>query len=203
MPAGATPRAETAAPAGRPRDERIDGAVLAATRDLVGEVGYTELTFTAVAARAGTSVPALRRRWQSRAHLVHEAVFPAAAIPEVVSTGSLAEEIRIVVDACVALLTTPAGKRATPGLIADLVADPELQRELSGRLKDRVWQGLGARLELAVEQHEARADVDVALVVELAFGATLIAVVLREAENVDERWAAELTETILRGISGA
>uniref|UniRef100_UPI00313D9BC1 TetR family transcriptional regulator n=1 Tax=Nocardia farcinica TaxID=37329 RepID=UPI00313D9BC1 len=38
---------------GRPRATRIDHAVLAATRDLVAEVGYADLTFRAIAGRAG------------------------------------------------------------------------------------------------------------------------------------------------------
>lgn len=199
MPARAADR--PAVTAGRPRDERIDRAVLDATRDLVAEVGYSDLTLTAVAARASTSVPALRRRWPSKAHLVHEAVFPDTVVPDPRPAGSLAAEIRLVVDSCVALLAAPVGQRATPGLIADLVADPALQHELSGRLKGRVWEGLGARIALAVAQGEARPDVDVDLLVELAFGATMMAVVLREPVNVDERWAAELTATLLHGIA--
>jgi hypothetical protein len=39
--------------AGRPRDGRIDEAVLAATNDLVAEVGCADLTFRAIAERAG------------------------------------------------------------------------------------------------------------------------------------------------------
>lgn len=186
--------------AGRPRDERIDRAVLESTTELVAEVGYSNLTLTAVAARANTSVPALRRRWQSKAHLVHEALFPEAAIADPPPASTLADEVRLVVDACIALLTSPAGRRGTPGLIADLVADPVLQRELSGRLTARVRESLGARIATAAETGEARPDVDVALLIELVFGATMMAVVLREPENVDQAWAESITTTVLRGI---
>src|SRR3954462_10703730 len=66
----------TTAP-GRPRDRRIDRAVLAATADLLVDVGYADLTVAAVAERARTTKPAIYRRWRSKAHLVHEAAFPA------------------------------------------------------------------------------------------------------------------------------
>ena len=60
---------------GRPRDARIDAAALDAAAALLLEVGYADLTLAAVAARAGTSRPAVYRRWPTKAHLVHEAVF--------------------------------------------------------------------------------------------------------------------------------
>ena len=61
---------------GRPRDPRIDSAVLDATVELLGETDYASLSVDAIARRAGTSKPAIYRRWPSKAHLVHEAVFP-------------------------------------------------------------------------------------------------------------------------------
>ncbi|WP_254848128.1 helix-turn-helix domain-containing protein, partial [Mycobacterium avium] len=64
---------------GRPRDPRIDAAVLRATVELLAETGYPGLLVSAIAQRAGTSKPAIYRRWPSKAHLVHEAVFPVSA----------------------------------------------------------------------------------------------------------------------------
>ena len=64
--------------AGRPRDPRIDAAILRATVDLLVQIGYSNLTMAAVAERAGTTKTALYRRWSSKAELVHEAAFPAA-----------------------------------------------------------------------------------------------------------------------------
>ena len=63
------------AASGRPRNPLIDEAVLQAAAELVVEVGYADLTIAAIAERAGTSKPAIYRRWPSKAHLVHEAAF--------------------------------------------------------------------------------------------------------------------------------
>ena len=79
---------------GRPRDPRIDGAVLRATVELLAETGYPGLLVSAIAERAGTSKPAIYRRWPSKAHLVHEAVFPIGAATELPDTGSLPEDLR-------------------------------------------------------------------------------------------------------------
>ncbi|HSA41422.1 MAG TPA: helix-turn-helix domain-containing protein, partial [Mycobacterium sp.] len=59
--------------AGRPRDPRIDAAILAATAELLVEIGYPNVTMAAIAERAGTTKTALYRRWPGKAELVHEA----------------------------------------------------------------------------------------------------------------------------------
>ena len=69
--------AETARPrpasgrsgSGRPRDGRIDAAVIAATRELLLETGYPGLTLSAVAVRAGTTTAAIYRRWSGKTQL--------------------------------------------------------------------------------------------------------------------------------------
>src|SRR5207244_6850960 len=105
---------------GRPRDPRIDSAVLRSTVELLGETGYAELSVDAIARRAGTSKPAIYRRWPSKAHLVHEAVFPINSGTELPDTGSLADDVREMVRRTAAVLTTPAARAALPGLVGEM-----------------------------------------------------------------------------------
>ena len=72
---------------GRPRDPRIDSAVLHATVELLGETGYAELSVDAIARRAGTSKPAIYRRWPSRYKIIEQVVFPGLASFLVEPTG--------------------------------------------------------------------------------------------------------------------
>lgn len=92
---------------GRPRDPRIVGAVLEATVEMLGESGYAELSVDAIARRAGTSKPAIYRRWPSKAHLVHEAVFPLGELTELPDTGSIGGDVRAMVRRSADVLTTP------------------------------------------------------------------------------------------------
>ncbi|WP_042906276.1 helix-turn-helix domain-containing protein, partial [Mycobacterium avium] len=95
---------------GRPRDPRIDAAVLRATVELLAETGYPGLLVSAIAQRAGTSKPAIYRRWPSKAHLVHEAVFPVSADTAIPDTGSTADDLREMVRRTMVFLTAPAAK---------------------------------------------------------------------------------------------
>jgi AcrR family transcriptional regulator len=58
------------APGGRPRDQAIDAAVVAAAVAVLNEEGIEAVTFARVAERAGTSRPALYRRFGSHDELV-------------------------------------------------------------------------------------------------------------------------------------
>ncbi|MBM0123338.1 TetR/AcrR family transcriptional regulator [Pimelobacter simplex] len=186
--------------AGRPRDGRIDEAVLAATCELVAEVGYADLTFRAIAERAGTSVPAIRRRWASKAHLVHEAVFPASSVVDGGAASDLRAEVRAVVESCLAVVGSPAGCRAIPALMGEMMADHALEEELSARLMSSGWESLAVRLAEAVERGEARAGVDLGLFIEMVFGATLAAIVLRGRDAVDDAWVEGLVTGIVDGV---
>jgi AcrR family transcriptional regulator len=59
---------------GRPRDPSIDGRVLEIARRLLAEHGYEGLSLTAVADEAGTTRPALYRRWPGKAELATAAI---------------------------------------------------------------------------------------------------------------------------------
>ena len=60
-------RPAEARPAGRPRDPELDRAILAAAEQQLREAGYAGMSLESVAAAAGTTVPAVRRRYRSKA----------------------------------------------------------------------------------------------------------------------------------------
>lgn len=185
---------------GRPRDKRIDDAVLRATVDLLGATGYADLTVDAIARRAGTSKPAIYRRWPGKAHLVHEAVFPLGAATELPDTGSLAGDVREMVSRTVGVLTTPAARAALPGLVAEMAADPTLHAALLERFSHVLSRGLTERLVAAAARGEVRSEVSAADIVEAMAGMTFLALITR-GDSLDNGWVDRTAEFITRGIS--
>ncbi|KUH97302.1 TetR/AcrR family transcriptional regulator [Mycobacterium sp. IS-3022] len=185
---------------GRPRDKRIDGAVLRATVELLGETGYADLTVEAIARRAGTSKPAIYRRWPGKAHVVHEAVFPVSTATELPDTGSLPGDIREMVRRTAGVLTTPAARAALPGLVGEMAANPTLHVALLERFADVLSRGLTDRLDAAVARGEVRPDVSAAEVVEAVAGMTFMALITR-GDGLDDGWVDRTAEFITRGLS--
>jgi AcrR family transcriptional regulator len=56
-----------ARPAGRPRNPELDPAILAAAEQQLREAGYAGMSLESIAAAAGTTVPAVRRRFRTKA----------------------------------------------------------------------------------------------------------------------------------------
>jgi len=186
---------------GRPRDTRIDSAVLDAAADLLAEVGYADLTVAAIADRAGTSRPAVYRRWPTLAHLVHEAAFRDSVTREPSRTGVLAEDLRELVRTTAELLTTPLARVAVPGLIAEASADPTLHARLLDRFSSEGWGGVDDYLRSAIEAGHVRPGVDAVVVIELVIGAALVAMLVRGADGLTDDWVDQTTAVVLGGIS--
>lgn len=185
---------------GRPRNRAIDDAVLRATVELLAESSYAELSLDAVAARAGTSKPAIYRRWRGKAHLVHEAVFPLGAGTAIPESGSLEADVREMTRRTLAVLSTPAARAALPGLVGEMASDPTLHSALLERFGDVLVRGLNEFLDAAVRRGDVRVDVTASDLAEAVAGTTLLALLTR-GTTVDEAWLDSTARLITKGIS--
>jgi AcrR family transcriptional regulator len=182
---------------GSRRDPAIDAAVLAATRALLVERGYTATTIDLIATTAGVSRPAVYRRWSSKAQLVHEAVFPDLG-PEPPEDDFVAEITRLCVGA-VRMYEDAVVREAIPGLMVDLRSDRKLRKLLSDRLEATARSQLAARVNDAAAAGVARSGVSADTLMDVIAGGAWYAVCVRHVTNTD-RAAKELTDLVLRGV---
>lgn len=186
---------------GPQRDPAVDDAIVHATRELLVEVGYTGTTIDGIARRAGVGRPTIYRRWSSKAHLVHEAVFPPMDVPEPGPGATLADEIATIVRGAVLVFAEPAVRSAVPGLMMEMRADPALQRVLAERLELAARRRLREdTLRRAVERGEARPRVDPDVLFDALAGAVVFALCIRDEQELD-RFSDSLTDVLLYGCS--
>ena len=69
-----TPEGTESRASGRPRDPRLDEAIILATRARLVQDGYSRMTLGDIAADAGVSRPTLYRRWANKLDLVADAM---------------------------------------------------------------------------------------------------------------------------------
>jgi AcrR family transcriptional regulator len=192
---------EKASGAGRPRDPRIAAAILSATAELLVEIGYSNLSLAAVAERAGTTKSALYRRWSSKAELVHEAAFPTTPTALESPAGDIAADIRMMIKATRDVFTSPVVRAALPGLLADMTADPELNARVMSRFAD-LFVAVRMRLEAAIDRGEAHPDVNPDRLIELIGGATMLRMLLRPDEELDDAWVDHTAAIVVHGVTG-
>jgi AcrR family transcriptional regulator len=182
---------------GSRRDPAIDAAVLAATRRLLIERGYSATTIDLIATTAGVSRPAVYRRWSSKAQLVHEALFPDLG-PEAPEDDFVAEITRLCRGA-LRMYGDPAVREAIPGLLNDLRSDRRMRRVLSDRLEATARSQLAERVAQAVDAGTARPDIGADTIMDVIAGGAWYAVCVRRVKDVDTA-AKELAELVLQGV---
>ncbi|MGW6035157.1 TetR/AcrR family transcriptional regulator [Gordonia terrae] len=183
---------------GRPRDVRIDSAVLDAAAELIVDVGYRKLTMAAIADRAGTTKTALYRRWSGKAELIHDLAFSRMArLPP--SSGEVEADLRIMVAAARDLFASPVTRAALPGLISDMAAEPELSARVHAGFAE-VFGALRDRLVTAVDRGEVHPDVDPDRLIEVVGGAAMLHALLLDDREFDTAWADQLSALVVHGV---
>lgn len=185
--------------AGRPRDPRIDAAILRATTDLLVEIGYSNLTMAAVADRAGTTKTALYRRWSSKAELVHEAAFPAAPSAIEAPPGDFRADVRAMIAAARDVFTSPVVRAALPGLLADMTADAELNTRVMDRFTD-VFSAVRTRLADALRRGDVQPGIDPQRLIEVIGGAAMLRLLLWPDKELDDEWVDQTTAIVAHGV---
>jgi AcrR family transcriptional regulator len=179
---------------GRPRDSRLDVAIVDATVALLEERGYSGLSLAAVAERAGTTTAAIYRRWGSKSELVARAVFRTGGDDVVADTGDLAADLETMVHWSVDKIYRPAGVAAIAGLLSESRADRR-ERASEAAMASRL---VTERLERAKAAGELRADVDTSVLTALIDGPVLHAA-LSGMTGIDEAWISALVRVVLDG----
>lgn len=193
---------------GRPRSAAADRAILAATRAALVELGWSGLTLSDVATRAGVAKTTLYRRWTGKHELVVDAVaelFDELRMPD---RGSLAADIEGVVLQFASILARPETRCGLMGVVAESARDEALRARIRASIvapqKRLVVEGRAraeARGELPPETDPGTAARNVDLVFDTVAGA-VVHRLLVSSEPVDPGWVGSLTRLLLVGLAG-
>ena len=181
---------------GRPLDHTRDEAILTAALELVGAVGYDQTSMDAIAARAGVSKATIYRRWDSKAHLVVEAVrCRHHDTPVVADTG----DVRSDLIAGVRAMTASIG-REDLGLVTGLLVAMRSDPELAGLLREQMLRGKRdasrAWTSRCIERGQLPADADGDLLHEVAPAMVLMRLLITQ-EPCDEAFIVRVVDDVL------
>jgi AcrR family transcriptional regulator len=184
---------------GRPRDAHIDAAVLEATLATLDDVGYGRLTLEAVARRAGTTKPAIYRRWPNRQRLVLAALAQRLGDAHAPDTGCTLCDL----DECLKLFVR-AFRRMPPDLIgplfADCAGDDDLRAAFMTTLFEPPRTAAKATLDRAHARGDLRADADRDLILDLIGSLVHYRTLFGHARTTDAEIEGAV-EALLRGIA--
>lgn len=145
---------------GRKRDLDLRRRILDTTLELLQSEGYAEININRVATHAGVSRPTIYRWWESKAELVHAAVFDDhPRLPEI-DTGDLASDVRALIRGLITGLRRPGVIDYFRGAVADWNSDTSVQARVMARQQAGIARCRRV-FESATRRGEVRADFDV------------------------------------------
>ncbi|WP_327715345.1 TetR/AcrR family transcriptional regulator [Streptomyces sp. NBC_00490] len=183
---------------GRPREERVTGAVLSAVVELVHEQGIGAVTMDAVAARAGVSKPAIYRRWPTKQDLIIAAAETRIGILSVPDLGGFRAELRFVLTARLEAYRLPGTDRLIAGLIG-AAAETGAVRGQYAEYTERITSETRRILERGIARGDVHPDTDVRAASTLV-AAPLIFRLIGEQEMPDARFVDTLVDLVARAV---
>ena len=173
-------------------------SVLAATEELLTDVGYDELTVDEVARRAGVHKTTVYRRWPTKPELIADAVREqsAEAVP-IPDTGSLRGDLRQLARDVAHNIGTERGSRRARTIVAAAASSAELTSRVNEFWVHRL-QMCAPIVERAVARGELPADSDPDLIIETLVGPIWLRLLVT-GEPIDDELADQLAELVDAG----
>ena len=176
-----------------PRVLRSKAAILEACAELIAEEGFSGVSIEAVAARSGAAKTTIYRHWPSREALLIEAFGVCTdatfAAPD---TGSLREDLRVVLGGLATKLNEGGWCSALSSLADAASRDPELERLHIVTLTER-RRPLTDVLERAAQRGDLPGDLDIEDAVALLAGPLFYRAMIAR-QSVDDAFVARAVD---------
>jgi len=184
---------------GRPRNPRISESVIAATLQILDDQGYDDVTFEAVARRAGTSRPAIYRRWSGRAALVLDAIATRLDVPAQPDTGCTLCDIDESFQVFLAAYHSTRPE-VLSALYADCAADAELRAQYLATVIEPARTAVGGTLDRATARGDLREDADTSMLLDMV-GSLVHYRAMFTPAHLDAGEAEQAIQLLLRGAA--
>ena len=184
---------------GRPRSQQINESVISATLDILDAEGYGNVSLEAVARRAGTSRPAIYRRWNGRAPLVLAAIADRLEMPVPPDTGCTLCDIG---DSFEVFLSAYRKIRpeALSALYAECATDPELRAQYLATIIEPARTAVGRTLDRAIARGDLRGTINRNLLLDMV-GSLVHYRAMFGPEHLNDQEAEQAIETLLKGAA--
>jgi AcrR family transcriptional regulator len=180
---------------GRPRDQELDAAILAAGLELLIERGAADTSIEQVAKRADVTRATVYRRFPNKTDLLIHAI--ESAHRELTAEVPQWQDIRDMVVDWAEFLSQPILRRMLRRLYGSVDDYPELLQAYWDSHGQRHWLGVRAVLEQARDQGQFDHDADLDLIHEILY-ATVIYDLAAEPDTHNARDIAERLTAVLR-----
>ena len=184
------------------RAARVRSDVLAATSEMLMDVGYDKMSVEDVAARAGVHKTTVYRRWPTKPQLVADAVrMQSAEVVPIPDTGTTLGDLQAFAREIVANIGSEGGTRRSRSIVAAAATSDELTAEMHALWSERLLASASI-IERAVHRGDLPPGTDANLIIETVIGPLWVRLLLT-GEPITNDLADRVAALVIAGASSS
>ncbi|MBW4618935.1 MAG: TetR/AcrR family transcriptional regulator [Cyanosarcina radialis HA8281-LM2] len=170
---------------GRPRSTQSHQAMLQATLELLGEVGFEAMSIEAIASRAGVGKTTIYRRYSSKEELVADAIESMREEVLIPDTGNLWGDIEALIENAAKITLSPLGRQTVATIVSSASSNSGFARIYRTKYLEPRRKAFAVVIERAKVRNEVQADIDPSLIFDTMSGIMLYALLF---QPTSESW---------------
>ena len=178
---------------GRPRSAKSHQAILRATLELLGEVGFESMSIEAIATRAGVGKTTIYRRYSSKEELVADAIESVRQDVVIPDTGNLWSDLDSLIENAAQISLSPLGRQTVAMIISSASSNSQFAQIYWTKYLQPRREAFAVVIERAKKRKEIQSDLDSGLVFDSMSGIMLYALIF---QPTTETW----TEYVRRAL---
>jgi AcrR family transcriptional regulator len=186
---------------GRPRDNSLDAAIVAATETMLIADGYSAVSIDRAAKLAGTTRATVYRRARSRAELVIDLLIFRFGTSPASDTGDLRRDLEQIQALQRDFFADAVVRAGLAGLLSDTYADPSLGVVLYDRFLAPRRDSVAAMLGRAAARGQIAPVDDPAMISDILTGPLLFRALVPAIGSIDDALINTTVDTALNAVS--
>jgi AcrR family transcriptional regulator len=168
---------------GRPRSAKSHQAILRATLELLGEVGFELMSIEAISTRAGVGKTTIYRRYSSKEELVADAIESIRQDVVIPDTGNLWSDLDKLIDNAAQITFSPLGRQSVAMIISSAASNSHFAQIYWTKYLQPRREAFAVVIERAKTRNEIQTDLDSGLVFDSMSGIMLYALIFQPAKQ--------------------
>ena len=162
---------------GRPRSTKSHQAILKAALELLGEVGFENMSIEAISARARVGKTTIYRRYNSKEELVADAIESIRQDVVIPDTGNLDNDLDELIENAAQITLSPLGRQTVAMIISSAASNSQFAQIYWTKYLQPRREAFASVIERAKMRNEIQADVDSGLIFDSMSGIMLYALI--------------------------
>ena len=186
---------------GRPRSAKSHQAILKATLELLGEVGFESMSIEAISTRAGVGKTTIYRRYKSKEELVADAIESIRQDIVIPNTGNFWNDLDELIENAARITLTPLGRQTVAMIISSASSNSQFARIYWTKYLQPRREAFALVIERAKIRKEIQTDIDSDLVFDSMSGIMLYTLIFLPETESWTNYVRRALHLLIEGIS--